>query len=139
FFSSRRRHTRSLRDWSSDVCSSDLLYPPAKKMRALMEEDAERFRKAIEKTGNKVNAAEVVLAMTLRYEADVDLPALAAEVGVRPEDVLPALARSEGIAKNLGALKVPGGTVSRQVVVQAFADLVRELHLGGVLEAGRAG
>src|SRR5699024_11824661 len=32
FFSSRRRHTRSKRDWSSDVCSSDLwftysLYP----------------------------------------------------------------------------------------------------------------
>src|SRR5690349_22739777 len=25
FFSSRRRHTRSLRDWSSDVCSSDLM------------------------------------------------------------------------------------------------------------------
>src|SRR5690606_39801537 len=31
FFSSRRRHTRFSRDWSSDVCSSDLfLYlPPA--------------------------------------------------------------------------------------------------------------
>src|SRR5206468_10112170 len=36
FFSSRRRHTRSDRDWSSDVCSSDLalasalrvIYPP---------------------------------------------------------------------------------------------------------------
>src|SRR5260221_7339647 len=26
FFSSRRRHTRSLCDWSSDVCSSDLRY-----------------------------------------------------------------------------------------------------------------
>src|SRR3989440_6635933 len=26
FFSSRRRHTRSDRDWSSDVCSSDLPY-----------------------------------------------------------------------------------------------------------------
>src|SRR5699024_11713637 len=25
FFSSRRRHTRSKRDWSSDVCSSDLM------------------------------------------------------------------------------------------------------------------
>src|SRR5690554_8180246 len=25
FFSSRRRHTRCGRDWSSDVCSSDLL------------------------------------------------------------------------------------------------------------------
>src|SRR5712664_237271 len=27
FFSSRRRHTRSDRDWSSDVCSSDLKSP----------------------------------------------------------------------------------------------------------------
>src|SRR5438034_5679751 len=29
FFSSRRRHTRSLCDWSSDVCSSDLLWKKA--------------------------------------------------------------------------------------------------------------
>src|SRR5690606_39666518 len=28
FFSSRRRHTRFSRDWSSDVCSSDLLRKP---------------------------------------------------------------------------------------------------------------
>src|SRR5699024_11230958 len=28
FFSSRRRHTRSKRDWSSDVCSSDLHFTP---------------------------------------------------------------------------------------------------------------
>src|SRR5690606_40281405 len=27
FFSSRRRHTRFSRDWSSDVCSSDLTAP----------------------------------------------------------------------------------------------------------------
>src|SRR5438034_1610301 len=31
FFSSRRRHTRSLCDWSSDVCSSDLGAPVARK------------------------------------------------------------------------------------------------------------
>src|SRR5215813_13223020 len=29
FFSSRRRHTRCGRDWSSDVCSSDLRVPLA--------------------------------------------------------------------------------------------------------------
>src|SRR5690606_40250224 len=29
FFSSRRRHTRFSRDWSSDVCSSDWLLQPA--------------------------------------------------------------------------------------------------------------
>src|SRR5690606_40193309 len=28
FFSSRRRHTRFSRDWSSDVCSSDLQQAP---------------------------------------------------------------------------------------------------------------
>src|SRR5438046_6302494 len=29
FFSSRRRHTRLVSDWSSDVCSSDLTGPDA--------------------------------------------------------------------------------------------------------------
>src|SRR2546422_10140616 len=29
FFSSRRRHTRCSRDWSSDVCSSDLRFTPS--------------------------------------------------------------------------------------------------------------
>src|SRR3989440_8105853 len=35
FFSSRRRHTRSDRDWSSDVCSSDLRasLPEASRLR----------------------------------------------------------------------------------------------------------
>src|SRR2546429_1016761 len=37
FFSSRRRHTRCSRDWSSDVCSSDLTgwsgdWPPASRI-----------------------------------------------------------------------------------------------------------
>src|SRR2546429_2879792 len=33
FFSSRRRHTRCSRDWSSDVCSSDLMWThPGKKL-----------------------------------------------------------------------------------------------------------
>src|SRR5436190_15010626 len=33
FFSSRRRHTRSLCDWSSDVCSSDLMSFQAQYLR----------------------------------------------------------------------------------------------------------
>src|SRR3989442_405009 len=34
FFTSRRRHTRCGRDWSSDVCSSDLPRPAAARGRA---------------------------------------------------------------------------------------------------------
>src|SRR2546422_10217549 len=33
FFSSRRRHTRCSRDWSSDVCSSDLFQLPREQCR----------------------------------------------------------------------------------------------------------
>src|SRR3712207_8263770 len=36
FFSSRRRHTRYWRDWSSDVCSSDLLYTASGAVLALL-------------------------------------------------------------------------------------------------------
>src|SRR3989442_13594587 len=35
FFSSRRRHTRCGRDWSSDVCSSDLRVPVAEQRDSL--------------------------------------------------------------------------------------------------------
>src|SRR5437764_15342891 len=36
FFSSRRRHTRYIGDWSSDVCSSDLMINGNRGMEALM-------------------------------------------------------------------------------------------------------
>src|SRR5690606_40470143 len=36
FFSSRRRHTRFSRDWSSDVCSSDLIPSAIRKGEALL-------------------------------------------------------------------------------------------------------
>src|SRR5260221_7112029 len=39
FFSSRRRHTRSLCDWSSDVCSSDL-HSPATRLWSSKESTA---------------------------------------------------------------------------------------------------
>src|SRR3989442_8639245 len=42
FFSSRRRHTRCGRDWSSDVCSSDLRLQPG----ALARARAGRLRRA---------------------------------------------------------------------------------------------
>src|SRR3712207_7993101 len=52
FFSSRRRHTRYWRDWSSDVCSSDLRV--ARVMRGAAQEVVERdFVKAAEAVGER--------------------------------------------------------------------------------------
>src|SRR5699024_11800510 len=39
FFSSRRRHTRSKRDWSSDVCSSDLFWAEQARTHLTWETD----------------------------------------------------------------------------------------------------
>jgi WD40 repeat protein/mono/diheme cytochrome c family protein len=114
------------------------LYPPKEKMARLMEEDAARFRQALAQTGNRVDANEVVIALTLRHEEDVDLPTLAAEAGVTPE-VLRSKLDAERLTGNLGALKVPGGTVARDVVAQTFADLIREARLGRVLQVGLTG
>src|SRR5690606_40208785 len=44
FFSSRRRHTRFSRDWSSDVCSSDLLSGRGRIALQLLDAAGQRFR-----------------------------------------------------------------------------------------------
>src|SRR6266536_5034280 len=45
FFSSRRRHTRSTRDWSSDVCSSDLFVGQTPLWEPVVAFDAVQVRK----------------------------------------------------------------------------------------------
>src|SRR2546421_8822354 len=45
FFSSRRRHTRSDRDWSSDVCSSDLARALCGRVQGLALWSAARHRR----------------------------------------------------------------------------------------------
>jgi WD40 repeat protein/mono/diheme cytochrome c family protein len=115
------------------------LYVPKEKMNALMDEDMERFRKALVKTGNKVSISEPVMNATLRYEADVDLPTLAAEAGLKPEELLPRIIASAILSKSFGPLKSPGGTMPRQVVAQAFGDLVRDLRLGTAFQPGQTG
>src|SRR3712207_7384426 len=56
FFSSRRRHTRYWRDWSSDVCSSDL---PLAAMSRDGKEEAMRFRTTIELGGKTATGMRV--------------------------------------------------------------------------------
>jgi WD40 repeat protein len=115
------------------------LYVPGDKMKALMDEDAERFRKAVEKLGARVSAFEPVSTMTLRYEDDLDLPTAAAELSLKPDELRDKLGRSETLSRNLGALKVAGGVVQRQVFIQSFGDLVKQLRLGTLLKPTLSG
>ncbi|HEV3261739.1 MAG TPA: c-type cytochrome domain-containing protein [Gemmataceae bacterium] len=106
------------------------LYPPEERFKKLVEEDASRFRKAVKKTGAPVEEPEVVMSLTLGYEAVLDVAAAAAEVGLRADDFRKRLTASALLTRVLGPLNVRGGTVQRQVFLTALPDVVREFHLG---------
>jgi WD40 repeat protein len=111
------------------------LYPPKEESLARMAEDAKVYAAALAKTGNKVAKTESVLAITRQYEADLDLARAAAEVGWPPEKLQEAIAEFPALTRNLGGLRVTGGTVSRQVWLQTFGDLTRDLRLGTLFQA----
>src|SRR5256885_12924175 len=70
FFSSRRRHTRLQGDWSSDVCSSDLL------AKAALDESVRyaQQRKTFGKPIHEHQAIQLKLAeMAIRTEAAIAL------------------------------------------------------------------
>src|SRR5207249_8863714 len=71
FFSSRRRHTRSKRDWSSDVCSSDLYTSVARGTRHPPQIIAFRAIRARRDTD--------ALVVLLEIHAGVEVPHLRSE------------------------------------------------------------
>src|SRR2546422_11499321 len=88
FFSSRRRHTRCSRDWSSDVCSSDLLtfydaevvrffLPRAAGADAIFVTALGRARGAV----GDVLGLNTIAAPTRRAGADEEVPADGAGAG----------------------------------------------------------
>src|SRR5256884_3954076 len=91
FFSSRRRHTRCSRDWSSDVCSSDLLtvlqgqrvpgHPDFRQLPRLAKQRLDRLPLLLgeaERDAIVVGAEPVVLPFALFGRRDIakEMPAL---------------------------------------------------------------
>src|SRR6266702_5461754 len=70
FFSSRRRHTRWPRDWSSDVCSSDLM---PRMGETVDEGTVNTWHKAV---GDQVAEGEPLLEIgTDKVDTDIPAPA----------------------------------------------------------------
>jgi WD40 repeat protein len=111
------------------------LYPDKASSTQQMEDDAKAYAEVVAQTGAKASRTEAVSSMTLKFEADLDLCSAAGEVMLPPEALRSALSTYPELKKNLGALGVPGGTVSRAIWQQAFGDLVRVLHLGTLFQA----
>src|SRR5690606_40246750 len=90
FFSSRRRHTRFSRDWSSDVCSSDLWHD-------IRVDDRDRVR------GHLIVAADERergrASLVARLEAESDISAFAANADHPLLDAGPRAAKERRAVK----------------------------------------
>ena len=98
----RRTHQGYLRSRSED--------------EGLMDQDAERYPESGRDERLPHRPSETIVTMALRYEADLDLPTVAAELSLTPKEFLDRLGRSQLLARNFGSLKVEGGTVQRTSV-----------------------
>jgi hypothetical protein len=106
------------------------LYPTKDAFGKLLEEDAERFKLAVEKTGAPLTATEPVTALAQRFEAEVDLKQAAAELGLPPAEFLVRLEKDAQMARLFGALRIEGGTVQRELLAEEFSLLVSRLEAG---------
>src|ERR1039458_3032918 len=134
FFSSRRRHTRCLSDWSSDVCSSDLGYPTygglagrdleaiAVGLQEALHEDYLRYRIASTAyLGNHIAAEGVPIVQppgghAIYLDARAFLPHI-------PQDQFPGVALAAELYLEGGVRSVEIGTLMFAAAAQM--DLVR--------------
>jgi hypothetical protein len=83
----------------------------------------------VAETGTHVGKTEPVVALAGHFEAELDLPLASAEAGVTPDEFRRLLSRVPKLARILGPLATPGGTVQRQTWISAFNDLMLAMNL----------
>src|SRR3989442_11764070 len=94
FFSSRRRHTRCGRDWSSDVCSSDLVRGPGDyrwRVDAGTGVDAEVHAVVVEaesRHGSRIPPGEVPGVPRVMNHGGLEIRAVAHELSGDPSNPL---------------------------------------------------
>src|SRR3712207_5079082 len=149
FFSSRRRHTRYWRDWSSDVCSSDLTrdagfgdevkrriilgtyalssgyydayYGSAQKVRALVARD---FAAAFERVAVLLSPTAPTTAFRMGEKLDDPLAMYLQDVATIPANLagVPGLSLPAGLAED-------GLPVGVQLLAPLMADEIGRAHV----------
>jgi hypothetical protein len=114
----------------AEVDTVEALYPSEAQMTRVFAQDNDRYRQAVEATGSRLTATDPVGTLVQQYEKELDLTAAAAELGLAPEAFARRLSELPDLSRELGPLRVSGGTVQRQVFNDAFPNLVQGLGLG---------
>src|SRR5207237_313138 len=111
------------------------LYAPQSEIDRRLDEDAKRFKSAVEQAGGVVSSdhrSEPISALARKYNADLNVPLAAAEAGLEPKRFQSKIAGSNTLRTlGYGQLLVEEGGFKRDAWEEHFHDLVSGLGLGG--------
>ncbi len=107
------------------------LYTEKSEMNALIREDTERYKDAIEAAGGVFGGSEPIQQLVKQFEGPLDAAHAAAEVGLKMSDFLQEI-RGNSTLQNAGllVLGVEKGTVKRDAWEAEFGTVVSVLSLG---------
>lgn len=100
------------------------IYRP-RDMQAAFDRDATRFEAAVKACGVPFSKTEPILTLAKYYEEELDLTAVATEVGLPSEAFRRLVNENSTLARFMGPVLVEGGTIQREVIEKSFAELVR--------------
>lgn len=113
-------------------------HPRQMTLQARIAEDNVRYLKAMATFGVRDPDREPVNLVVQRFEATLDGPAAAAEMGLKFEELEPFLRQNSDQARVFGSLLVKGGTVQRAVFQENFPELARRLIAARASQVAKA-
>ena len=103
------------------------LYVEQSEMDALLQEDMEGYKQALEATGGAFNDIEPISRFHEAFQGDVDAAHAAAVVGLETETFLEKIRENVGL-QNAGLLVLESGSMKRDAWTSSFKDIVFSLN-----------
>ena len=104
------------------------LYVVQETMDTLLQEDTERYRRALEQTGGVFGGIEPVHRFYERYQGPVDAAAAAAAVGMQQEAFLSQVSKKSSLQRLGLTGLVNGGNIKRDAWTSQFSAIFSALH-----------
>ena len=102
------------------------LYVEKTTMDALVTRDTERYRKALEKTGDVFGGIEPIQRFHETFQGSIDATHAAASLGLQTEILLKEIQQNVGL-QNLGLLVLENGTIKRDTWTRQWTAIVNGL------------
>jgi formylglycine-generating enzyme required for sulfatase activity/mono/diheme cytochrome c family protein len=113
-----------------EIAAVKAIYAAGSDLQRLMKLDADRFEKAVLQTGGKLGTTEPIVTLARRFEEDLDVDLVAAEVGLPTGEFQQRMKLTPVVARLLAPLTVPGGSVKRDAFAENFRVVIDQLGLG---------